>query len=133
MPLALLVALASLAVARAAPPPSSAPALPPSCPPFDGAVAHCVVGLATQGQAKGHHPITDARNYKELRAFLERARRYGGRHDLFLSLDLRIWPPRGDAAAMARQRAFAEGGWRNVSAVGRVDLAALEPVVRVAW
>ncbi len=82
-----------------------------------------MVGVADHGNRMDRFPIYEPRNYEQVRGFLSRMRQYGGTHDLFLSLDLRIWPKRTDLAA--QERHARDGG---VSAP-RVSNATLAPML----
>jgi hypothetical protein len=100
---------------------------PPCAAKFTGRVAHCMVGVADHGNRKDRFPIYEARTYNQVAAWLARLRRYGGTHDLFLSLDLRIWPKRNDPTAQARFAADASGAHRVDNATLSPMLAALRP------
>lgn len=73
-------------------------------------IAHCIVGSADHANRNDRFPIHDPRNFDKISRWLRELRAYGGVHDVFLSLDLRIWPKRSDLAAQARLAASPQGG-----------------------
>ena len=96
-------------------------------------VAHCIVGAAAHANRIDRFPIYDSRNYQLVQAWLEQLRSYGGTHDVFLSLDNRIWPKRSELEAQGRVAA----GSQSVQRVGDAQLAdmlaALKPAAFEAY
>ena len=96
-----------------------------------GRFAHCVTGVADHGtidHGVTHHPIHDARGYKQIRGWLDRLGAYGGTHDVFLVLDLRVWPKRSDLAAQARAKDAPETLPRMSNESLAAMLTSLQPI-----
>ena len=100
------------------------PAPPLACrEQFTGRVAHCMTGVADHGNRGDRFPIYMSRNYEQLERWLARLRKYGGTHDLFMSLDMRIWPHRLNSAA---QKEHAQHMFRDTP---RINLTRLTPML----
>lgn len=84
-----------------------------------------MVGVAAHGNRNDRFPIYERRNYVQVRSFFDRIRAYGGQHDLFLSLDLRIWPKRDNAGNLAQLKVARDGG----RSLPRVENSTLAPML----
>ena len=78
--------------------------------------AHCITGVAAHGNRIDRFPIYES--YAKAKEWVDRLKDFGGTHDIFLVLDLRIWPKRADVGA---QSSVAAGKQR----VSRVEQSAL--------
>lgn len=95
-------------------------------------IAHCITGTASHGNLKDRHPIYQSRSYGPLRKWLDALTDYGIVNDVFMSLDLRIWPSRRSNTDAGQQLRFAaQQHSEGVASVPRVNASRLDAMLRV--
>ena len=100
-------------------------------------IAHCVIGLADHGNRIDRFPLHEPRMHAPMREWLDTLSRYNTSNDLFLSLDMRLWPSRFDPTHTKFVSQFV-GGLANESAPrrpqhglfpARLNASRLEPML----